>query len=355
MAADEDVPHPVEVESTSQDDEFDRFLAGARRKAEQGAPESVPIRELLRFAQAARRGTWVVTRLQKRLEGHGLFADPPLNQGWVDNHVVLRLLKQPAGQPGAATETAEVAPEKAHVALTVASLRSATAGICSIDRTEDISVARGRMLRHDYSQLPVLAGPRRLVGAVSWESMAKASLRGAQSLAEATIPTVPVRASDDLIALIPRIVAEGFVFVVGDDQTLTGVVTTADLSEQFATLANPFFLIGEIERRLRLIVDRHFTTEELQGVVAASGSTRPVSSADDLTLGEVQQLLGSRECWEERLRWGTLDRKEFVAALDEARGIRNDVMHFSPDPLTDEQLDALRNLLGWLRVMEPRT
>ncbi|MFN8124665.1 MAG: hypothetical protein U0237_19835 [Thermoleophilia bacterium] len=89
-----------------------------------------------------------------------------------------------------------------------------------------------------------------------------------------------MRPTDDLIALIPRIISESFVFVLGADETIAGIVTMADLSEQFATLANPFFLLGEIERRLRLILVRAgFTAADFDGLgsgrLDASGRVPP--------------------------------------------------------------------------------
>ncbi len=32
-----------------------------------------------------------------------------------------------------------------------------------------------------------------------------------------------------------------------------------------------------------------------------------------------------------------VDRAEFIHALNDVKGIRNEVMHFSPDPLSDVQ------------------
>ena len=40
----------------------------------------------------------------------------------------------------------------------------------------------------------------------------------------------------------------------------------------------------------------------------------------------------------------SIDRKEFVKHLDEVRRIRNDVMHFNPDGLSEEQTKKLRDI-----------
>jgi superfamily I DNA and RNA helicase len=73
--------------------------------------------------------------------------------------------------------------------------------------------------------------------------------------------------------------------------------------------------------------------------------------AHDLTFGEYERLLESPDRWE-RLGWA-IDRQTFCGALREIREIRNDVMHFSPDPLEESQIDSLRVFIKWLRVLDP--
>ena len=203
---------------------------------------SVPIRTLIRYVGAERRGTRVLSQVQDALDRHELMTQPAFSTGWVDNRVELRrVLPQSSteladnGTPGAPSRTASE-----EVSLTVRNLQSATGGVKSVQRNSNLWLARAYMLRHDYSQLAVMAGERQLVGAVSWESMALAAIRNPRfSLVDATIPARAVELDDDLIELIPVIADKGFVFVIGPDRTLSGIVTTADLSVQFRTLPAP--------------------------------------------------------------------------------------------------------------------
>jgi hypothetical protein len=158
-----------------------------------------------------------------------------------------------------------------------------------------------------------------------------------------------VQLDADLIALIPTIVEHGFVFVVAADRTVAGIVTTADLSEQFASVAGPFLLLGEIERRLRRILTKCFGNDELATIVDPNDTDRAIESANDLSLGEVARFIETPDNWG-KLAW-PFDRAEFIKALEEVRAIRNDVMHFSPDPLSDTQDLALLNFVKWLRVI----
>ena len=195
--------------------------------------------------------------------------------------------------------------------------------------------------------------PRSLRGAVSWESIAHARICNPNAgLTEALFLPETVRLDDDLLAQIPKIVDAGFVFVEAPDRQISGIITTADLSFLFATLAKPFFLLAEIERRLRRLIDHSFDPEDLARVVDPADAKRSAKRASDLTIGECIRLL------EEPGRWARLDlnidRRIFIEALDGIRQIRNEVLHFSPDPLDDEQIRKTELFLKWLRKLDPQ-
>jgi CBS domain-containing protein len=335
-------------------DGFDAFLAETRQRVDNGEIPSVTIRTLIRYVGAERRGARVLSQVQRALDRHGLVTEPPFGTGWVDNRVELRLPSEPSRTQltadGGASMLSQAASEE--VSLTVRNLQSAASGVKCVQRNSNLLLARAYMLRYDYSQLAVMAGERQLVGAVSWESMALAAIRNPDfALADATIPARDVELDDDLIDLIPVIAEKGFVFVTGPDRKLSGIVTTADLSVQFRTLAGPFLVIGEIERRLRLTLSNHFNVVELAQVQDPADTSRTIDSVNDLTLGETLRVLENPANWD-RLNW-PVDRAEFIHALNDVKSIRNEVMHFSPDPLSNDQEEALTNFVGWLRAMEP--
>ncbi|WP_326599203.1 hypothetical protein [Streptomyces sp. NBC_01803] len=105
-----------------------------------------------------------------------------------------------------------------------------------------------------------------------------------------------------------------------------------------------------IEQGLRRTVDIHFTVDEIRAV--ARGSRRhSVQSASDLNFGNYHFLLKEPSHWA-RLRWD-VDQEQFLDWLEECRSFRNNLMHFSPDPLTEEQLSPVTELLGLLRTLDP--
>jgi CBS domain-containing protein len=205
------------------------------------------------------------------------------------------------------------------------------------------------MLTNDYSQLPVMQGERTVKGMVSWSSIGVrlALNREASAARDCMEPAHEVSADDSIFTAIGAIIQHQYVLVRGGDGTVTGIVTATDLSVQFQQLAEPFLLLGEVENHIRRLIGGKFTAAELKAVRDDNDSDREVESVADLTFGEYVRLLENPAQWE-RLSLG-VDRATFVKELDKIRGIRNDVMHFDPDGITEADLQALRRFVGFLQ------
>lgn len=324
----------------------DDVLAQALERAQQGDPIRMSVRDFIAMWQAKGRGPRVVERIRSDLAEVGLATRPDFRAWGLDS--VVRLVVAPPAVPEPATpdlDQEESGPES--LRLQVGNLASASAGIVSVTPSHDIAAATTLMILHDYSQLAVLEGERSLKGAITWETLGRGHLRGRPArVSDVTMASESVVYDADLLSLVPRIVEAGFVFVRGVDNKITGIVTTADLSKEFVDLARPFFLLGEIERRFRRLVQACFAPKELAEAVDRADE-REVESAADLTLGELERLVQRPEHWQ-RLRL-SVARNEFLAAIARVRDVRNDVMHFSPDPPGEEELESLRGFLRLLR------
>ena len=340
------------------DSDLKQFLADAGGRERPNLIE-LPIRELLARWGHKRRGTWVVNGISRDLKKAGLVTEPDFTQGWIDAVVTLvprRLIKSREvsidSKPEAAVAAEEELPVPGEVTLIVGSLRSASQPVCSVALDSTLLQAQSLMMKNDFSQLAVMSDKRNLRGAVTWESVAKTSMRTAKpQIRDCVIPAELVRFEDDLIQHIPQIVRSGYVFVQRSDRTVSGIVTTADLSEEFGRRATPFFLIGEIERRLRRAVDHIFTSAELAQIRDPRDTARDVESAADLTIGEYIRLLENPSHWT-KTAWQA-ERSIFIEALQSVREIRNEVLHFSPDPLDEEQIGELRSFIRWLKFLDP--
>ena len=330
------------------------LLERAKREAAH-EPVELTVRELLSYWDAKRRGYLIVETIKDDLAAYDLTTDPSFEEAWIDEPVrlVRRLsLAEPKGTPAEAgtSITVDVMPA---AGLRVRHLQSANRKVSAVNPNASLATAQALMLKDDYSQLAVMSSPRDLRGAVSWKSIAQAQLRDPTcSLRDAVVPAVPVSLEDELLPLIPTIVEKEFLFVTRQDKTLSGIITVADLSLEYNHLARPFFLIGEIERRLRRAIGETFSLELLQSVQDPSEGSRVIGSVDDLAFGGYQRLLEQPDNWE-KLHWN-VDRAIFIQTLDAVREIRNDVMHFSPDPIEDEQLSVLTNFIGMIKVLDPR-
>ena len=134
---------------------------------------------------------------------------------------------------------------------------------------------------------------------------------------------------------------------------ITGLVTGADISEQFHRLAEPFLLLGDIENRIRELIIPRFTPEDLRAAKGPSDNSRSIEDASDLTFGEYVRLLEGEERW--RKLDLKIDRRKFIEQLKRIRDIRNDVMHFNPDGITSEEVEDLRRFSDFLERLQRAT
>src|SRR5208282_953629 len=146
-----------------------------------------------------------------------------------------------------------------------------------------------------------------------------------------------ISADTSLFDAINEIVNNQYVLVRDSTNKISGIVTTSDLSLQFRQLAEPFLLLGEIENHVRRIIERgQFSEADLRECCDPGAGERTVNGVYALTFGEYIRLLENEQRW---LQLNLeIDRKIFISALDKVRQIRNDVMHFDPDPVSEEDL-----------------
>ena len=225
-------------------------------------------------------------------------------------------------------------------------------GVLTITRDKTVEEATTLMLTHRYSQLPVTQDMRLIDGMISWRSMGRARARG-DACEHVRDCLEPVRILDQdapFFEAVNTITEEEVVLIRGTDRTITGIVTTADLSREYHEMAAPFLLLEEVEDRIRILIGRSLSATEIRRVKDPADETREIEDVDDLTFGEYVRLLESPDNWE-KLRLG-IDRKLFVELLNDVREVRNDVMHFRPDSSEPEDLDKVERLRSLLEQLE---
>jgi CBS domain-containing protein len=341
-------------------------IATALRSGEESPLPTV--REFLGWFGVMRRGQWIVRDIRGFLRDTGLVTKPDFESAYIDSQIMLTLV--PASAPVVGADAGDVvaladdavAPmseASAPVSIGIADptyrlskLAAANRVPVSIKPEQSVVEAVTLMLSNDFSQLPVMSGERSLKGIVSWLSIGSrwALGREGQEVREFMDDAVEVSSDRSIFSALPTIVEQGYVLVRDSTSRISGIITTADLSLQFQQLAEPFLLLGEIENQVRRLMDGKFTKEDLAHAKDPSDTIRVVDNVSDLTFGEYVRLL------QEPSRWSKLklaiERSIFVKELEAVRVIRNDVMHFDPDPLPEADLLMLRRFSKFLQSLQ---
>lgn len=313
-------------------------LADISERIEKGiAGPTVTVRELLSWFDSQRRGYWVVREINRVLEECNLVTEPNFESTWIDGPVTIS--RRIAGEP---TDDLE------DPTFRMGRLEAANKEIVSVTPNDPIQRATTLMLANDFSQLPVMTGARDVKGVVSWKSIgARLALdQTCQECQDAMEDAQIVSDDVSLLDAVDTITDYDYVLVEKNDKTISGLVTSSDLSAQFKNMSEPFLLVGEIENGIRNLLHGRFNRQELQDAMHAVDEARQVSSPSDLTFGEYIRLLEPEEKWA-KLELN-IERKEFIRQLNRIREIRNDVMHFDPDGLDPDDKEFLSGFAKFL-------
>lgn len=362
---------------------FYQKMGIVRQTLEEGTkPEPITVRQLMAWIGSTRRGARVVYHVRSYLNRNSMGTRPDFESVPLDATIEFYKITEQASmvsngeteEPATPTEStftvtlhseadAEIitspqlvsgaAPEPAFL---VSRLPAANIELISVKPDETLNQAITLMLRHDYSQLPVMTNEREVKGVISWESIGP-KLALAQETSEYVRdymkPHNEIKSSDSIFYAIPRIVDSNYVLVRSENRTITGIITTADLSIQFKQLSEPFLLLSEIENHIRKLIDGKFQKEELTSASDPNISDREIETVADLTFGEYIRLFQQPALW---AKTGIkVDRKIFVEELDKVRIIRNDVMHFDPDGISDEDHTLLHHFVRFIHEVQSLT
>ena len=331
-------------------------LKDVARSLQAGKRRRRKVRTLLSWFGHKRRGSSVVWTVRRALRDMGIRTDPDFSTVGIDAFVSFLLVpaKAPNGQDGSGATEGETAGGNGATellttdpALYVGMLPAATRGVTTVTRDSTVSEAVTKMMIHNYSQLPVTQDLRHIDGMISWRSIGvartkqpDAGCKYVRDCLDKDYSTVEL--DTPLLDAVAKIARDEVVLVLGRDKKITGIVTTSDLSLKYHELAAPFLLLQEIEFRLRALIDDAFSKEEMGEARDPRDSKRKIEEAADLSFGEYIRLLEARKNWN-RLAL-PLDRRVFVKLLRDVRDLRNEIMHFSPDDLSSENLDKIGKL-----------
>jgi hypothetical protein len=311
------------------------------------APPRETVRAFLLWFGAGRRGARVVRLIRHALGTHGLRTEPDFEFAYIDGYIGFAptAARDGDGSPGIADTTFAAADPTYRVGR----LQSANSPPLSVKPDSNLPQVVTLMLTNDFSQLPVMSDSRNVKGIVSWKTIGSrlALKKPCATARDCMEPPHIISSEESLFSAISVIAAQDYVLVRASDQQISGIITASDFNEQFRKLAEPFLLVGEIENGVRRMLHGKFTGAELKAAKFPEDTTREVDGVADLTFGEYLRLLESEKNWK-KLKL-EIDRVEFIKGLDGIREIRNDVMHFDPDGLEEEDITTLREFALFLK------
>jgi hypothetical protein len=314
-------------------------LAAISSKIKKGvAGPTETVRTLLSWFGAERRGYWVVKTINKALNENDLVTEPSFESTWIDGPITF--VRKPKKQ----AEDAPLDPT-----FRLGRLEAANKQVISVKPNDSLDKAITLMLTNDFSQLPVMTGPRDVKGVVTWKTIGSrlALSKPCVQCRDFMEPAQILSEEVSLLDAVDIIANHDYALVQKSDKLIGGLVTASDFSSQFRTMSKPFLLVGEIENGIRHLLHGKFNNKELQAARVESDATRTVNGPSDLTFGEYVRLLESDTNWK---KLGVqIDRVEFIKQLDRVRAIRNDVMHFDPDGLDPDDKKFLTEFAQFLK------
>ncbi|SDZ44785.1 hypothetical protein SAMN05421684_5146 [Asanoa ishikariensis] len=329
------------------------FLEDTHAKAAAGEPTSVTVRELITLWDLTDRDRAASAQVEADLANHNLTTAPDFRAVGLDSTVrLLQLPERRVEEISAAPDEAEtkvagaIDEESVDIGLTLGNLLSEDLRLAWVPPTASFEEVITMLQINDYSQVAVLANQYTLHGAISWKSIAEAKhLNADATISDAVHPAQVFDYDRRLLDVLATLQENEFIFVRDFDRKISGIVTAADVVRKYDDTAIPFFLIGEVDQELRQLIVNTFDEDTVRGACNSAGIG--FKSLETMTVGQYQAVLASPDCWQQ-LGW-PLHRAQFVKRLDEIRQVRNNVMHFNPDPPKPIDVAKLRNFLRLIR------
>ncbi|MHB1416589.1 MAG: CBS domain-containing protein [Chloroflexota bacterium] len=228
-----------------------------------------------------------------------------------------------------------------------------------IGRATTVREALGLMIGHDFSQLPVVDAEGHFLGLVTEQTILRTYFHTDASapLLDLTVDHClvavdPLSPDAHLVTALDRLKAESVVVVTEDDKPV-GILTSYDANAFFREVTEGLLLVKEIEITLRQHIRNAFPTEEeLEEAIGAAvhpdrrGSGNGTCDLKELSFNDLKQVILTRNNWP-RFEPVFQSREVFYSLVDQARLIRNHLVHFK-GPLEPIRYDALRCASRWL-------
>jgi CBS domain-containing protein len=184
--------------------------------------------------------------------------------------------------------------------------------ILTIPPNTKVGAALKLMNERNFSQLPVVAGGKTVLGVFSFRSFAIGLLK------------IPKRARPDALNLDVEDFIEDLKYIsirgkltdvldefelkdgvlVGSEEKLQGIVTATDALKYFYRIASPYVMLCEIELAIRELIRQSVTQEELLNCIEKSLKNhyetikgKVPASLDEMTFSDYVMILRREDTW----------------------------------------------------------
>ena len=327
----------------------------------------VTIRSFLSWFGAQRRTVHNVDYINRELAKCDLQTVPGYLNIWVDTPITFELISQKGKRDDSERESisetgmpdadagSEQARDKAlpnDPSFRIGKLKAATKAPIGVKPNDPISKAMTIMMTRNFSQLPVMTNEREVKGVVSWASIGERYAAGqvGTEVRHFMNDHHEIRISASLFSAILIISEFNYVLVRDGEQKISGIITANDIALQFEETSMPFLRLSEIENHLRTLIDGKITPEDVRATCDAQYLPKDFARTSDLTFGNYVSIFDHRDNW---TKIGlALDKAAFVEEIKEVNRIRNEVMHFDPDPIEEDDLNKLRDVARLLETIK---
>lgn len=311
-------------------------------KGKDGKGEQITPRFLLNQFGQERRTKFNNVKIKKYLKASELECDPDFVAVYMDAPIMLKKKKKVSIKKHQENEEEVRFDPVTRLQLLTAANRTPV----SVKTESDIKEATTLMMLHGYSQLPVMNNERNVEGMLNWESISQnlihRSIKEGKVMDYMTKDFKILDYDTPLFDAVKVITKHQVALVKKPDKTICGLVTTTDIGEQFVTLAEPFLILEQIENHIRIILDGKFTLEKIRESCHNDKDPKLIETISDLTFGQYIRVLENPTNWKNLDLF--IDRATFIKKLEEIKRIRNDVMHFHPDGISESDIQNLRGI-----------
>ena len=317
----------------------------------------VTIRTFLGWFGAQRRTEGNVAYINDRLSKLKIRTVPHYLNIWVDTPITFELIKAGSGQNNdnqSATEPSSSDDGIVEVndpSFRVGNMEEASRGVTYVKPNATLNEVVTLMIANNFSQIPVMQNDRDVRGVITWASIG-IKLHSSKINGEARLYMLEkqeISAATSLFTALKIIQDNGYVLIRATDQTISGIITAYDISNQFEKLSAPFLLLSEIENHLRLMISAKLSIADIKRTCDPSHLPSNFINVNDLSFGNCVKILENHENWNKLgINW---DRNVFCKELAIINEIRNNVMHFDPDSNVDADVIKLRNASRMLNML----